>query len=114
MTRLFNALSGSELLDLLLLELREKLQDDPLFRNSVTYPVLRYRHAITLEAYPVDPPVLKTAISGALVDPGAGQPALTPVVSESESSGEVEYPDLVRTKLSGPKPAVAKRGRQNV
>ena len=52
-SRVFNALNGQELKDLILSEIRKQLDADPRFESHLTYPVVEWESVTKIDAYPV-------------------------------------------------------------
>lgn len=86
--RPFNAITGRELKEIILSELKRHLDADSRFANHVTYPVFSYRWALAVNAYPSEPPEFEVKVGPLTVKaPGADMPEGDAPVIEIDLGG---------------------------
>ncbi len=111
----FNALSGPELLKVVLTDIEKKLLATGEFDAHVTFPWVKYNYSVGLVVYPkqaVDAePGIKVA--GEFEAPVVGPSEGTPVEIKVEDTVIVDTPDLARIESSQPIPTPG-RGPGNV
>ncbi|HEY0800684.1 MAG TPA: hypothetical protein VGD54_07560 [Steroidobacteraceae bacterium] len=86
--RPFNALSGTEIRDALLSQIKRGLDNDHHFRHHLTYPVVTWAYKAVIRAYPHDPAEFAVELSGTILAPGAEMPAEDAPFIEIEISGD--------------------------
>src|SRR5579862_6009132 len=106
----FNALTGPELIDVILSKVREKLEDTGEFKAHRTFPWVKlFFGSIKVLAYPKqdydDEPEIKTDEIEVVLTPDAPQPDEQPVTVEIAPSEEIiDTPDQARMDADLPLP----------
>ncbi len=85
--KLFQAIDGTELRQLILVEIAHKIDNDMRFRRHLTYPLVSFAFNIVVSAYPMEPPEFK--VSGKVpykraVLPTDGEPEVITVKGRAE------------------------------
>lgn len=110
-TKLFNALNGLELREIILKQVTKALDDDWHFRRNLTYPIVRFKFRLDIHAYPQDPPEFDVETEAAMsIDPEF-QPEVVDGVPigqehiELAGGAKIEAPDKAREESGLPVPS---------
>jgi len=71
--RAFHALSGTEVKEKLIQEVRKVLDSDTRFAGHLTFPVVTWKWSLNLEAYPNEPPEIRVGAGGKIHPSGERQ-----------------------------------------
>lgn len=99
MPRFFNALTGRELIELIISDLRKTLEEDDYFDQATVFPILKYEFGIKIEAYPVAQPVKEVFIKDSLKDDTKDADGNKPLMLNKKKKREVDVPDLARESI---------------
>lgn len=65
--RLFNALNGRELAEIILAQVKAELHANYHMKQHLTYPRVKFKWNLTVEAYPLDPPEFVLSTEGEVI-----------------------------------------------
>jgi hypothetical protein len=103
--KVFNALNGSEIKEMVFNAIRRQLDNDTQFTQNRTFPVVEWDFTLTIKAYPMEPPTQTTKVQGAVqqIDSHTQQevkvqeePSAVIDVAEGKSIEETKFPDKTR------------------
>lgn len=110
--RVFNALNGTEVKEIILAEIRKAMEGDEQFQKHLTYPKVIWEWKLRVEAHPSQPSEFSQEAQGEV----AVRPAEPEVVvfqghrtvTKSTAEPEAEAPDEARTAAGLPVPTPVK------
>src|SRR5260221_4092284 len=96
-SRPFNALSGKEILEIIVMEIRRNLEADYRFKNHLTYPMVSWRWVLAAKVYPSEAPDIRVELDKTMRSPGVpatftGFDGIEPVEIEVSSERTVAAP----------------------
>jgi len=100
--QVFNALSGTEIARVIMIEVNRALTDHPDFKPHVTMPQVKWRWTLEMEIYPRDPKELSIEVADIIRTEGhdvKGAKAKKITLSDSR---EVTHPDKTREETNQP------------
>ena len=107
--RVFNALNGQELKDLILADIRKELDADPRIESHLTFPVVEWTWELKIDAYPVAEPHMEIEAKGSVGTEEAVEKARKAQTAEKiivkgtrKVSPEGQAPDEARAEVGLP------------
>src|SRR5260370_36720301 len=73
-SRPFNALSGKEILEIIVMEIKRNLEADYRFKQHLTYPMVSWKWVLAAKVYPSEQPDIKVEIEKTRKPPGLPEP----------------------------------------
>ena len=89
--RVFQALNGAELKDIILKKIAQEFDANPRFRPHLTFPLVSFGFRVHITAYPMEPPSIDVAGTGKVGDQ-EGVDLDHPVESEMMGSVHIDAP----------------------
>jgi len=113
--RLFNALNGAEVKEIILADIRRAMEDDMQFQKHLTYPKVEWTWQLTVKASPTEPPQFRQQAEGEITVKQA-EPEVTVLsggrsVTKSAEQADAQAPDEARRDGGLPVPSPTKIGQ---
>jgi hypothetical protein len=98
--KIINPLSGRELAEMIVREIKSSLENHGYFRNNLTYPNVHFRWVLDVRSYPNEPPAFQVEVEQQMNVPGWKENQLeAPTEEHFESEQEIKRPETAREQL---------------